>query len=95
MISVTEHARQELKSILSANVDHPQACLRLTAGEQGQLGLGIDIEASGDWVAEHEGSKVLLVENGLAASLEGMTLDVEDTGEGSELVICESGRASN
>ena len=87
MIGVTESARQELKRILSAKVDMPQARLRLTARGQGQLGLGIDIEMPGDEVVEHEGSKVLIVEHRLATSLEGVTLDVEDTPQGLQLVI--------
>jgi len=89
MIDVTERARQELRRILSENVDMPQARLRLIAKGQGKLGLGIDIEAPGDQVVEYEGSKVLVVEPGLATNLKGVTLDIEDTSEGAELVICE------
>jgi Fe-S cluster assembly iron-binding protein IscA len=87
MIGVTERAKQELKNILTANVDNPQATLRLTAGDQGQLGLGIDIEQLGDQIVEHEGSKVLVVEEALATALEGVTLDVQDTDEGPKLVV--------
>ena len=87
MIDVTERARQELRRILSEKVDMPQARLRLIAKRQGNLGLGIDIEAQGDQVVEYEGSKVLIIEPGLATSLKGVTLDIEDTPEGPELVI--------
>jgi Fe-S cluster assembly iron-binding protein IscA len=87
MIGVTERAKQELKRILVANVDNPQAGLRLTAGELGQLGLGIDTEMPGDTVVEYEGSKVLMVEQKLADRLQGISLDVEDTPEGPRLVI--------
>ena len=62
MITVTESAKKELQNILSANVDNPQARLRLTTDNQGQLGLGIDVEQAGDQVVEHEDSKVLVVE---------------------------------
>jgi len=89
MIDVTERARQELKRILSQKVDMPQARLRLVARGQGELGLGIDIEALGDQVVEYEGLKVLVVEPGLATELTGVTLDVDDTSERTELVICE------
>jgi len=89
MIDVTARARQELRRILSEKVDMPQARLRLIARGQGKLGLGIDIEMPGDQVVEHEGSRVLLVEDSLANSIEGVTLDVEDTAKGSQLVICE------
>jgi len=87
MIDVTKRARQELRRILSEKVDMPQARLRLIAKRQGNLGLGIDIEAQGDQVVEYEGSKVLIIEPGLATSLKGVTLDIEDTPEGPELVI--------
>ncbi|MFH1169262.1 MAG: adhesin [Chloroflexota bacterium] len=87
MIEVTERARQELKRILNAKADLPQARLRLTSGASGQLGLGIDIEMPDDHIVEYEGTKVLIVEQGLASRLVGVTLDVQDTAEGLELVI--------
>jgi len=87
MLQVTEGAKQELKKILSAKVDNPQAVLRLTASEPDELGLGIDTEMPGDQVVEYEDSKVLVVEQGLATRLEGVTLDVEDTGDGPHLVV--------
>ena len=87
MIMVTERAKQELKTMLSTNVDNPLATLRLTVADQGQLGLGIDIERPGDHVVEHEDSKVLVVEENLASSLEGVTLDAQDTPEGPKLVV--------
>ena len=87
MIGATERARQELQRILNANTDKPEACLRLTAHEQGQLGLALDMERQGDQVVEHEDSKVLLVEKDLADTLQGITIDVEDTPEGAKLVI--------
>ena len=61
--------------------------MRLTANDQGQLGLAIDVERQGDQVVEHEDSKVLLVEKDLADTLQGITIDVEDTPEGARLVI--------
>jgi Fe-S cluster assembly iron-binding protein IscA len=87
MIGATERAKQELKRILNANTDKPEACLRLTANDQGQLGLAIDKERQGDQAIEHEDSKVLLVEENLADTLQGTTIDVEDTSEGAKLVI--------
>ena len=87
MIGATERARQELQRILNANTDKPEACLRLTANEQRQLGLAIDVEKEEDQAIEHEGSKVLLVEKNLADTLQGITIDVEDTPQGAKLVI--------
>lgn len=78
MLGVTERARQELKRILTANTDKPEACLKLTANDQGQLGLAIDVERQGDQAMEHEDSKVLLVEKDLSDTLQGITIDVEE-----------------
>lgn len=86
-MQVTESAKQELKNILSAKVDEPTAGLRLNVSSPGEFGLSIDVEEAGDQVFEHEGLKVLLVEQGLATSLEGVTIDFQDTSEGSRLVI--------
>ena len=87
MIEVTERAKEELKGLLTSNVDHPEACLRLRMGEEGKLELGIDIEKPDDMVVEYEGSSLLVVEPGLADSLENLAIDVEDGEEGSQLVI--------
>ena len=92
MVSVTESACRELKRMLSEKVDWPGARLRLVDRGQGNIGLGIDIELSGDQVVEYEGTKVLVIEPELATNLKGITLDVDDTPEGAELVI--SGKLS-
>jgi Fe-S cluster assembly iron-binding protein IscA len=87
MLSVTERAKERLKSILSSKVDNPQASLRLTATAHGEYGLRVDVEAPGDKVVKHKGIKVLVVESKLASKLDGVTLDVEDTPDGPELAI--------
>jgi len=87
MVNVTDSARQELKKILLDNVDMPQARLRLVNREEGELGLGIDIEMPGDELVEYEGMPVLVVERELADNLNGVTIDVDETPEGAELVI--------
>ncbi len=45
------------------------------------------MEKQGDQAVEHEDSKVLLVEKDLADTLQGITIDVEDTPEGAKLVV--------
>ena len=90
MIRVTKPALGELKRILLTKADLPQARLRLVTNDQGNLGLGVDIEMPGDRVVEHEGLRVLLVESSLAKSIKGVTLDVENTANGPQLVICEA-----
>ena len=87
MINVTQSARQELNRILLTTVDMPQARLRLFPRDQGELGLGLDIEMPGDELVEYDGSAVLVVEKGLASNLQGVTLDVDNTPNGTELVI--------
>ncbi|MEE9399744.1 MAG: hypothetical protein V3V23_05700 [Dehalococcoidales bacterium] len=88
MLTVSDGAKKELKKLLSASVDMPQARLRIVDRGQGELGLDLDIEMPGDEVVEHEGSGVLVVEHGLATSLGGVILDVEKAVQGTELVIC-------
>ena len=89
MINVTERAKQELKRLLYQKVDWPEARLRLMDRGQGILGLGLDIELPGDQIVEYHGIEVLNVEPELAAKIKGITLDVDDTPQGAELVIDE------
>ncbi|MFC2060345.1 hypothetical protein ACFLTZ_04550 [Chloroflexota bacterium] len=89
MVKVTERAKQELKRLLVQKVDWPEARLRLMDRGEGQLGLGIDIDLPGDKIVDYQGVKVLNVEHKLAASIEGITIDVDDTPNGIELVIVE------
>ena len=89
MIYVTERAKQELKRLLTASVDWPEARLRLMDRGQGKLGLGIDIESQDDHIIEYNGTNLLIVEPGLDTNFKQVTLDVDDTPEGVELVIIE------
>lgn len=87
MIDVTERAKKELKGLLTDNVDHPEACLRLRTDEEGKLGIGIDIEKPDDKVIEYEGSSLLVVGEKLADSLGNVAIDVVDDDEGRQFVI--------
>ena len=87
MINITARAKQALHKLLTAKVDLPEGRLRLVDRGQGKLGLGVDIEMPGDELVEYDGSTILVVERVLAANLEGVTLDVEDSVEGSNLVL--------
>ena len=89
MINITDKAKKKLKRILEDSVDWPGARLRLIDRGQGKLGLGVDIEAPGDKVVQYDGLPVLIVAPNLAANLKKVTLDAEDTADGSELVIVE------
>jgi Fe-S cluster assembly iron-binding protein IscA len=87
MITVTESAKQLLKETLTAHSDDPEIGLRLSLKPPGQLGIVLDREVEGDHVVEHEGAKVLLVASDLTLVVQGVTLDVQDTEDGPNLVI--------
>jgi hypothetical protein len=89
MITITERAKQELSRLLARKVAWPGARLRLLNRGQGKLGLGIDIEAPGDRVVCYEGADILIVAPELDESFQTVTLDVDDTPQGIELVISE------
>lgn len=86
MLTVSESAKRRLKDILVAHSDDPRLGVRLVLEMPGQLGLALGVEELGDQVVEHEGSKVLLVASGLEPVVEGVTLDVENTSDGTKLV---------
>ena len=87
MITVTESAKQQLGMMLVLVGAGPEVGLRLTATEPGQFGLAPDKEKEGDQVVEHEGSKVLLVDDEVSGALEGLTIDCEETPQGPRLVL--------
>ncbi len=87
MITITERAKQELKRLYDTNVDWSGAFLRLMDRGQGNLGLGIDLEATGDQSVEYDGIKVLIIDSRLATSVKDITMDIDDTLDGAELVI--------
>ena len=78
-----------LKEILEGSVKWPGARLRLMDRGHGKLGLGVDIEAPDDKVVQYKGLPVLIIAPDLAENPKQVTLDVEDTASGSELVIIE------
>ncbi|HEY8477959.1 MAG TPA: iron-sulfur cluster biosynthesis family protein [Chloroflexota bacterium] len=92
MINVTEKAKDELHDMLQqAGVQDAEIGIRLTAtqgeGGQVQLALVLDESHEGDQVVEHEGRKVLLVDQFIAEQIDGATLDVAETPEGNRLTI--------
>jgi Fe-S cluster assembly iron-binding protein IscA len=87
MLKVTDGAKQELKKTLSAHTDDPEVSLRLETKSTGQLGLVLDKESEGDQVVEHEGMKLLLIASELAPTVDGVTLDVQDTPDGPKLAL--------
>lgn len=90
MLTVTEDAKQLLKETLQAHTDDPETGLRLSMKEPGQLGITLDNVVEGDLIVEHEGTRVLLIAAELDPVLDGVTLDVQDTGEGPALIVRET-----
>jgi len=86
-MEVTEAAKKELKEKLAANTNETDVCIRLKADPDGGLGLTLSREAESDVVVEHEGKKLLLVTQEIAATLENAVIDVEETKEGRKLVV--------
>ena len=87
MIEITDAAKAELKRILDENSQDPSMLLRLTAGPDGSLGLILDRAEEGDNLFEDDGIKVLAIEEELAGMMSGISIDVEDTAEGSMLTF--------
>ena len=87
MISVTEHAKQVLKSILIDMEADPDDGLRLLPSPKGEFVLALDSPLSGDQVVEYEGLKVLLIGVEYYKFLNGKTVDYEETEDGEVLLV--------
>lgn len=87
MMTVTEQAAQELRSILSDTATKPEQTLRLVMRPGGGLGLSLDEEREGDQVVTAEGEKVLVVAPSVAETLADATIATQETEEGRKLVI--------
>jgi hypothetical protein len=93
MLAVTDLAKQELKKMLFAKVDHPLAGIRLVRdGQPDNFGLTIDIEIPGDEVVKYDGSKILIVDRELSEDLNGNILDVEYAAQGNNFVVIEKSK---
>jgi Fe-S cluster assembly iron-binding protein IscA len=88
MIGITERAKEALLDLrVSTPIDDPQVALRLATGDEGSLELFPDSCRAGDHVLEHQGAKLLLLDQEVSDALTGATIDCEPTGEGLRLVI--------
>jgi len=86
VITVTERAKQELKTILIAAETEPDEGLRLQPTTDG-FALTLDAELSGDQVVEYEGYKILLIGIEYFRTFDGKTVDCGDTEEGPVLFL--------
>ncbi len=87
MITVTECAKEELKTMLIAAEAEPEQGLRLLPTSEDVFELMLDTEMSGDLVVEYEGYKVLLVGIEYFRILDGKTIDCQDTRHGMALLV--------
>ena len=55
--------------------------------QQVELGLGLDRPQEGDQVFEHNGKKILMLDEAVGDLLDGATIDAVDTPEGQRLTI--------
>jgi hypothetical protein len=87
MITVTEHAKVVLKSVLiSLDADIDEG-LRLLPTADNTFVLVVDTLLSGDQVVEYEGYKVLLVGVEYFNSFDQMVLDCHETENGDILLL--------
>ena len=87
MLQVSESARSLLKDILDAQPESNQI-FRLDKGMNG-LELSLADPVEGDVLFQHDESDVLAVSSEVAESLDGLTIDCEESPEGPRLVLVE------
>lgn len=87
MLTVTEKARLLLKEKLLEQTDDPEVCLRLSPATSRHMGLVLSTEKPGDQVVMYEGAKVLLLAPEVRLLLGNVTMDVEDSPNGSMLAV--------
>jgi iron-sulfur cluster assembly protein len=86
MIHVTERAREMLKEALDEVIEGAPVTLRLGPTPSG-LGLFPDTPRDDDEVVEHEGQPILLIDRDVGEALANKTIDVEESDDGSRLVL--------
>lgn len=87
MVTVTERAKAKLKELLETESDDRSVGLRLGKTASGAFGVSPDRAHADDQIVEHEGATVLLVGQQIAERVEGTTIDYEEGGPGTGLVI--------
>jgi Fe-S cluster assembly iron-binding protein IscA len=87
MVNVTDRAKTALKSALSRSVEEPGVGLRVEVSEEGTCALFPDREKAGDQVIEHEGDVLLLIGEDASQPLDGATIDLAQTSEGTQLIL--------
>ena len=78
-MKITERGKEELRRLSSSTGDKPGGVLRLVAGHFGRLQFvkDYDEDFSHDQVIRDEGETILLVDNEMAETLDGVTIDYQ------------------
>jgi len=87
MVNVTERAKDRLKELLTAKSDDPSVGFRLEQTRPGEFGVLPGRGRANDQVIEHQGAVVLLVGQEIAQTLEDTTIDYDESGPDSRLVM--------
>ncbi|HUF53856.1 MAG TPA: hypothetical protein VMR52_08810 [Dehalococcoidia bacterium] len=87
MINVTAEAKGVLATTLEASDALEGQALRLALSPEGRYGLTIDGEREGDQTVEHEDRAVLLLDQQVATSLDGATLEAIESPDGARLSL--------
>jgi len=90
MLTVTFSAKDKLKDDLQREKKDEETLLRIasSSSDPQQVGLFLDKEKEGDEViADNEGGRLLLIDQGMAQVLAGLTLDYVDTGQGMNFTL--------
>ncbi len=86
MLTVTAHAKRELKNILEQRNLGPGRCLRLAIPPAwpgpGDFGIVIDDEKSDDLTVTLRGTKILLLSQQLVPQMSTSVLDYKETPQG-------------
>jgi Fe-S cluster assembly iron-binding protein IscA len=77
MIAITERAAAGLQELLAINHAQPGQGVKLVPSGTGRIGMTISEPGEGDAVVDHEGAPLLIVDGGIADSLDGTQIDCE------------------
>jgi Fe-S cluster assembly iron-binding protein IscA len=86
MLSMTDAAGAQLTEMLTKSNAPEGVAVRVVVKEN-SLALGLDNTRPGDETIDHAGKTVLLLDEQISTLLTGRTLDVEETEEGTKLVL--------
>lgn len=86
MLTMTEAAGGYLNEVLDKSNAPAEAAVRLSVEAEG-LRAAIDAQRPGDAVFDHEGRKVLLLDEHASEALSERTLDLQPTPDGARLGI--------